>query len=170
MRALSCLALLALPAFAHQPPPPPPPADGPKLELEVSAGAVSRTDLSPTVSARLGVDVWNWFTPSVRVFSVAPWEGPSSAWAIQAEARAHTKGSLLQLTGGIGIGLATANVQRSGVTLEGELTRAAVPWITGDIGLRLLLGPFFVGLSVGGAPLQQQLLGSLNLGVVAFGN
>jgi hypothetical protein len=45
----------------------------PKIELEVSAGATARTQLTPTVSARVGVDFWNSFTPSVRVLSVAPW-------------------------------------------------------------------------------------------------
>lgn len=144
-------------------------ADDPKLEVEVSGGVTSRDDVSPTVSARLGVDFWNWFTPSVRVVSVSPWAGTQSAWAIQGELRGHTKGTLLQLTGGLGIGIATANVSRSTSGLGAELTRPAQPWLTGDIGVRALLGPVFLGVSVGGAPLQQQWLASLNLGFVAFG-
>ncbi|MBL8918972.1 MAG: hypothetical protein JNJ54_08955 [Myxococcaceae bacterium] len=141
-----------------------------KLELEVGAGATSRDAISPTVSARVGVDLWNWFTPSVRLVSVAPWAGPESAWAIQGELRAHTRGRVLQLTGGVGLGLATANVVRSSSGLDANLTRPALPWLTGDLGLRALLGPFFVGVAVGGAPLQQQWLASLNLGFVAFGD
>jgi hypothetical protein len=93
----------------------------------------------------------------------------SGAWAIQAELRGHTKGSLLQLTGGLGLALATANMVRSDAGLDASLARPAQPWLTGDLGARLLLGPFFIGVSVGGAPLQQQWLGSLNLGVIAFG-
>jgi hypothetical protein len=166
MKTLLALALLSTPVLAHERVERP--ADGPKLEVEVSGGVTSRTDLTPTVSARLGVDVWNWFTPSVRLLSVAPWAGSQSAWAIQAELRAHSKGTF-QLTGGVGLGLATANVVRTGSGLDAELTRPALPWLTGDVGARVLLGPIFVGVSVGGAPLQQQWLASLNLGFVAFG-
>lgn len=143
--------------------------DDPKLEVEVTGGVTSRSDLTPTVSARLGVDFWNWFTPSVRLVSVAPWSGSQSAWAIQAELRGHTRGSLLQLTGGIGFGLATANVVRAPTGVDADLSRPAQPWLTGDVGARVLLGPLFLGVSVGGAPLQQQWLASLNLGFVAFG-
>lgn len=145
-------------------------SDTAKLEVEVGAGATSRDAISPTVSARVGVDLWNWFTPSVRLVSVTPWAGPESAWAIQGELRAHTRGRVLQLTGGVGLGLATANVVRSSSGLDANLTRPALPWLTGDVGVRALLGPFFLGVSVGGAPLQQQWLASLNLGFVAFGD
>lgn len=141
--------------------------DDPKLEVEVSGGVTSRTDVTPTVSARLGVDLWNWFTPSVRLVSVAPWAGSQSAWAVQGELRAHTRGTF-QLTGGLGFGLATANVVRTGSGLDADLTRPALPWLTGDVGARVRLGPLFLGVSVGGAPLQQQWLASLNLGFVAF--
>ena len=139
------------------------------LELELAGGASAQNDLTPTVSGRIGVDLWNWLTPSVRVLSIAPWAGPTSAWAIQGELRAHTKGTLLQLTGGVGLGLATASVDRSASGVDATVSRAAQPWLTGDLGARLLLGPFFVGASVGVAPLQRQWLGSLNLGVIAFG-
>ena len=121
--------------------------DDPKLEVEVSGGVTSRSDLTPTVSARLGVDLWNWFTPSVRLVSVAPWSGSQSAWAIQAELRGHTRGSLLQLTGGIGFGLATANVVRAPTGVDADLSRPAQPWLTGDLGGRVLLGPLFLGVS-----------------------
>ncbi len=97
------------------------------------------------------------------------WAGSQSAWAIEAELRGHTKGALLQLTGGLGLGLATANVVRSDAGLDASLARPAQPLLTGDLGARVLLGPFFIGVSVGAAPLQQQWLGSLNLGVIAFG-
>ncbi|MDP1920316.1 MAG: hypothetical protein Q8L14_28990 [Myxococcales bacterium] len=167
-RAAALVSFVSTAAFA-EPEQVAPSTDQPKLELEVSAGATARTELTPTVSARIGVDFWNWFTPSIRVLSVAPWAGSQSAWAIQAELRGHTKGSLLQLTGGLGLGLATANVLRSDAGLDASLARPAQPWLTGDIGARLLLGPFFIGVSVGGAPLQRQWLGSLNLGVIAFG-
>lgn len=145
-------------------------SDTAKLEVEVSAGATSRDAISPTVAARVGVDLWNWFTPSVRLVSVTPWAGPESAWAIQGELRAHTRGRVLQLTGGVGLGLATANVVRSTGGLDAALARPAQPWLTGDVGVRALLGPFFIGVSAGGAPLQRQWLASLNLGFVAFGD
>lgn len=167
-RAAALVSLVSTAAFA-EPEQVKPSPDDPKLELEVTAGATARTELTPTVSARIGVDFWNWFTPSVRVLSVAPWSGSQSAWAIQAELRGHTKGSLLQLTGGLGLGLATANVVRSDAGLDASLARPAQPWLTGDLGARVLLGPIFIGVSIGGAPLQQQWLGSLNLGVIAFG-
>lgn len=141
----------------------------PKLELEVSAGATPRLELTPTVSGRVGVDLWNWFTPSVRVLSVAPWSGSSSAWAIQGELRAHTSGTLLQLTGGVGLGLATASIDRGSTELDATVQKAQ-PWLTGDVGARVLLGPFFLGASLGYAPVQGQWLGALSLGLIALGN
>lgn len=168
LRLAIVAAVLSCPAFAEEEAVCRSP-DDPKLELEVAGGASAQNDLTPTVSGRIGVDLWNWLTPSVRVLSIAPWAGPSSAWAIQGELRAHTKGTLLQLTGGVGLGLATASVERSASGIDATVARAAQPWLTGDLGARVLLGPFFVGASIGGAPLQRQWLGSLNLGVIAFG-
>lgn len=161
-------AVLSLPAFAEEEAVRRSP-DDPKLELEIAGGASAQNDLTPTVSGRIGVDLWNWLTPSVRVLSVAPWAGPTSAWAIQGELRAHTQGALLQLTGGVGLGLATASVDRSSSGVDATVARAAQPWLTGDVGARVLLGPFFLGASVGVAPIQRQWLGSLNVGLIAFG-
>jgi hypothetical protein len=156
--------LLGLPALAEEAKRN---SDDVRLEFEVGGGVTSRTDLSPTLSGRLGVDLWGWFTPSIRLISVGPWTPATSAWAIQGELRAHTRG-FFQITGGIGFGLATANVARDAQVFDADLTRAAQPWLTGDVGARLVFGPLFVGASVGGAPFQQRWLFSANVGLIAF--
>jgi len=168
-RLMLCGAMLsAVVSFAEEGPPRD--SHSPKLELEISAGATTRLQLSPAVSGRVGVDLWNWFTPSVRVVSVAPWAGSNSAWAIQGELRAHTGGTFVQLTGGVGLGLATATIDREGSELDATVQKAAQPWLTGDVGGRVLLGPVFLGASLGYAPVQRQWLGSVQLGVIAFGS
>ena len=43
------------------------------------------------------------------------------------------------------------------------------PYLYADLGVRFVFGPFWVGLSAGGAPLAQQWLGLLTVGFSAFG-
>jgi len=67
MHAFRAAALVSTAAFAEPEPLKPSPEE-PKLEL----GAGATAEFTPTLCARIGVDFWNWFTPSVRVLWVAP--------------------------------------------------------------------------------------------------
>jgi hypothetical protein len=154
---LTLSLLLAAPARA-----------APKLELELGAGASGLTAPNPTFLGRIGLDLANWFTPSVRVMSVTPLSGHAMGWSVLAELRAHSSGHV-QFMGGLGIGLATAAfVTRPSGGLDAQVNSIS-PYLYADLGVRFTFGPFWVGLSAGGAPLAQQWLGLLTVGFCAFG-
>ncbi len=157
LRLLCALSLaLAVPALA-----------GPKLELEVGAGGSGTKAAAATLTGRIGVDLLDWFTPSVRVVTLTPLGGAPTALAVLGEVRAHTSGKL-QLTAGVGVGVATATFVPGATGVDATVARAT-PWLQGDVGLRVVLGPFFVGLGVGGAPAAQRWMATLSVGVAAFG-
>lgn len=140
----------------------------PKLELEVGGGAFDVSSPQPTFTGRVGADLLGFFTPSLRVTSLTPLGGERSAWLVLGELRLHTPGTL-QLTGGLGLGFATADVPRASV-LDTSVTRSGAPWLQADLGLRVVLGRFFVGAAVTSAPLERHWMGTLNLGVALFGD
>ena len=140
----------------------------PKLELELGAGASGLSTANPTFLGRIGLDLANWFTPSLRVMSVTPLSGHAMGWSVLGELRAHTRGHV-QFMGGLGIGLATAAfTTRPSGGLDAQLNSVS-PYLYADLGVRFVFGPFWVGLSAGGAPLAQQWLGLLTVGFSAFG-
>ena len=143
----------------------------PRLEMEAGGGVFGHGDSSPTFTGRLGVDFWNHLTPSVRLMTLSPLDAGRSAWAILGELRAHSSGRF-QVNAGLSLGLGTAtfgggsNNQPLNANVYG-----VAPYFLGDVGLRLMLGRFWVGLNVGGSPMpdHQYWLGTLSVGFAAFG-
>jgi hypothetical protein len=156
--ALAAALVAAAPALAS-----------PKLELEVGAGAAGLAEVSPTFTGRVGVDLMGWFTPSLRVMSLTPLSGDAMGWSVLAELRAHSPGRF-QVTGGVGMGVATAGFTRSATgAVDLQLSRVS-PYLFADLGVRVMLGPVFIGASIGGAPFAGQYLGLVTLGVAVFGD
>ena len=151
------LCLLAAPAWAD-----------PKLEVELGAGASGLAAPTPTLMGRIGVDLLDWFTPSLRVMSVTPLSGQSMGWSVLGEFRAHTSGRV-QFMGGLGMGLATASFTTRPTGGVDASLNSVSPYLYADLGLRVFLGPCWIGLSAGGAPLARQWLGLLTVGFSAFG-
>jgi hypothetical protein len=156
MRVAAFAAVLsALPALA-----------APTLELEVGGGAFDVRAPQPTITGRVGVDLLGFVTPSFRVTSLTPLRGASSAWLVLGEARLHTPGPV-QLTGGVALGFATAHVTHA-APLDTSVSRVS-PWLQADLGLRVVLGRFWIGVAVTSAPLQSYWMGTLNLGASFLG-
>ena len=141
------------------------PALAAKLELELGAGATaSHSFETPSVTGRIGLDFFDHLTPSLRALALSPvGRGDLTAWAFLAELRAHTSGRF-QLNAGLGVGVGSALFSPgpgSGVTAR--VDRVA-PYLMGDVGARLCIGKFWVGLNVGGSPSSQGLMGTLSVG------
>jgi len=136
----------------------------PRLELEVGAGAWALKAFTPNLSGRVGLDLFGWFTPSLRVMTLNALGSDPTALSILAEARAHSKG-IFQVTGGVAVGFATATVSP-----DGSSVARAAPALLGDLGVRVMLGPVFIGAGVGGNPLALTWQAMVNVGVVAFGS
>lgn len=153
--AVLAAVLSAVPALA-----------APTLELEVGGGAFDVRAPQPTFTGRVGVDLLGFVTPSLRVTSLTPLSGASSAWLMLGEVRLHTPGPV-QLTGGVAVGFATADVTHA-APLDTSVSRLS-PWLQADLGLRVVLGRFWIGAAVTSAPLQSQWMGTLNLGVSFLG-
>jgi hypothetical protein len=135
----------------------------PRLELEVGGGLTAISQLAPTFTGRIGLELMGWFTPSVRVMSLTPLSARAMGWSVLAELRAHTPGRV-QLTGGLALGVASASfTARSGV-MDARVDQVA-PYLWADLGLRVILGPFWIGAAVGGAPFDAQLMVLANVGV-----
>jgi hypothetical protein len=161
MRPLRFLALAALLSAA-------PALAGPRLELELGGGVFDVATPQPAFTGRIGVDLLGFLTPSLRVSSLTPFSASASSWLVLAELRLHTPG-MVQLTSGVAVGFATADVQHaSSAPLEASVTRNA-PWLQADVGLRVVVSRFWVGAGVTYAPFAQQWMGTLNLGVSLFG-
>jgi hypothetical protein len=141
------------------------------LEVEAGGGVFGHADTSPTFTGRVGVDFWNHITPSVRLMTLSPMDGGRSAWAVLGEIRAHSNGRW-QVNAGLSLGLGTATFAAgtSKTSVSANLYSVS-PYVMGDVGLRLMLGRFWVGLNVGGSPMpdNQYWLGTLSVGFRAFG-
>jgi hypothetical protein len=138
----------------------------PVLELEVGAGAHGwTTDPSPTLSGRVGLDLFDWFTPGVRAMSLTNFRQDDRAWALLADFRVHTAPRLFELNAGIDLGFALAHV--NGPT---QVTADTVnPYVIGDVGVRLNLWRMWIGLNVGATPIGPTWLGMLSVGIAPFG-
>ena len=145
--ALTCV-ILQLPAAAA------------RLELEVGAGAESRA-AAPMLTGRVGVDFFDWLTPSLRAFAVSPPGGDVSAWALAGELRAHTRGRV-QMFGALGLALGNAYLFAENDTYSARMVRQGA-YLLGELGARLRLFDFFLGLSVGGSPLSDRFLVTASL-------
>lgn len=51
---------------------------GPKLELELGGGAVDWSAPQPTFTGRVGADIAGFFTPSLRLTSLSPFNAAAS--------------------------------------------------------------------------------------------
>ncbi len=148
---------------------------GPRLELELGGGATAWPAVSPTVQARVGLDLFDLLTPSVKVVSRTPWSTDRATLGVYFELRAHTRG-VVQLTGGVAAGLlsstvtaGTPTIGADGVVTATTPTRLRDDYLA-DVGLRVKLGPVFVGAAIGVAPVQQQVFGTLTVGLALFGD
>jgi len=138
---------------------------GPHLELEVGAGASGLSTAAATFSGRVGLDLFEFFTPSVRMLVATPLSLDPAGWAFLGELRLHTPG-VFQLTGGVAFGLSSAGMAFRAATTS--LT-ALAPYLTADIGVRLKLGPVLIGIGVGGNPwVSPQWVALANIGVSLF--
>jgi hypothetical protein len=139
-----------------------------KLELEV--GTAHTLAAQPrSLTARIGLDIFGHLTPSVRVLARPPIGGDHDVWALLGELRAHT-GGRVQLTAGLGVAVGAARVVRTPREVATvRIQRMQPTYVMGDLGLRLMLGDFWLGggvvrstgwdgylatLSVGWAPLK----------------
>lgn len=149
---------------------------GPRLELELGGGTTAWPTTSPLLQARVGLDLFDVLTPSLKVVSRTPWSPADATVGAYFELRAHTRG-VVQLTGGVAAGLFSATVSTPGAPVVGEggLVTVSPPTrlrddYLADLGLRVKLGPAFVGASVGVAPVQQHVFGTLTVGLALFGD
>jgi hypothetical protein len=140
------------------------------LEMEAGGGVFGHADASPTFTGRLGVDFWTHITPGVRLMTLSPMDSGRSAWAVLGELRAHSNGRW-QVNAGLSFGLGTATFAMAGKQGVSANVYSVAPYVLGDVGLRLMLGRFWVGLNVGGSPMpdNQYWLGTLSVGFRAFG-
>jgi hypothetical protein len=141
------------------------PALAAKLELEVGAGSTGSDDLSgPAITGRIGVDFLDHLTPSLRVLALSPVRGGDyQSWAMLGELRAHTSGTV-QLTAGLGVGFASALVSPGvGDSVNARLHRTE-PYVLGDLGARVTISKFWLGLSVGGSPSTPGFMATLSIG------
>lgn len=143
-------------------------ASAAELELELGAGAgATGIDPNGALTGRIGIDLAEHFTPSLRGVALGQPASGLDLWALLAELRAHTSGRL-QLTGGVAFGVGSLLVGPGpGDSVSANLHRT-MPYILGDIGLRLMLSNFWLGASVGGSPTRPGYLGTLYLGWAPF--
>jgi hypothetical protein len=141
----------------------------PRLELEVAGGASASCfcRISPTLSARVGVDFAEHFTPSLRLMTFALPGSDNHTWAVLGEFRAHTKGRF-QVNAGAGIGFGAASFNAGEDGLNAEFFRVA-PYINLDVGARLMVGRWWIGANIGGMPGQRVMTAMLSVGVSPFG-
>jgi hypothetical protein len=142
----------------------------PRLELEVAGGASAHClcKIAPAFSARLGVDFANFITPSVRMMTFALPGTDNHTWAVLGELRAHTRGRVQVNAGAaLGFGAATFNAGEDG--LNAEFFRVA-PYVNVDVGLRVMMGQWWIGANVGGLPGQRVVTAMLSVGVSPFGS
>jgi hypothetical protein len=160
MKAISRLVALSLLVAA-------PALASPHLELEGGAGVYGWSNPWPVLTARAGIDLFDWFTPSLRVTSASPVGFGQSEWAVLGEFRAHSRGTL-QVNGGLGVGLGTAKLVANPFAGVNAQVASVAPYLVGDIGVRVMIGRAWVGANVGGAPISMAWLATLNVGVSLF--
>lgn len=140
----------------------------PALELEVHGGVKGNNGpdtIGPTLGARIGLDIADLFTVSVKAMSLCKFDDPHQELGFLLDARLHTRGRF-QFNGGLGLGLAIASFDQGGDAAFNVVR----PFPLADIGVRLTLWKFFVGLNVGGWPFTPTWFGTLSFGVSFFGD
>lgn len=142
----------------------------PRLELEIGGGASASClcKVSPALTARVGVDFAEHFTPSIRLMTFALPGSENHSWAVLGEFRAHTKGRF-QVNAGVGIGFGNAHFNAGPDGLDAQFFKVA-PYLNVDVGARVMLGRWWVGANVGAMPGSRVYLATLNVGVSPFGD
>ncbi len=142
----------------------------PRLELEVAGGASTHClcKISPALSARVGVDFAEHFTPSVRMMTFALPGSDNHTWAVLGEFRAHTRGRV-QLNAGVGIGFGAAAFNATEGGLDAQFFHVA-PYVNVDAGARVMMGAWWIGANIGGLPGQHVYTAMLSVGVSPFSN
>lgn len=141
----------------------------PRLELEVGGGVSAHClcKISPALSARVGVDFAEHFTPSVRMMTFALPGSDQHTWAVLGEFRAHTRGRF-QVNAGAGIGFGAAAFNPGEDGLNAQFFRVA-PYVNLDVGMRLMMGRWWLGANVGGMPGPGVYTAMVSVGVSPFG-
>jgi hypothetical protein len=141
----------------------------PRLELEVAGGASAHClcKIAPTLSARVGVDFAEHFTPSIRLMTFALPGSDNHTWAVLGEFRAHTKGRF-QVNAGVGIGFGAAAFNAGEEGLDAKFFRVD-PYVNVDVGARVMMGRWWIGANVGGMPGHGVYTAMLSVGVSPFG-
>ncbi len=137
------------------------------LELEVGAGAYGWGTPAPAFTTRVGVDLFDWFTPSIRLTTASPWLGHSSSWAVLAELRAHSRGRV-QVNGGLSFGMANLAFAAPVPHVVATSVNPVHPYVLGDVGVRVRLGHGWIGFNIGGSPFAPAWMAMLNAGLVLF--
>ncbi len=140
----------------------------PRLELEVGGGPVLQADFAPSLSARVGVDFAQHFTPSLKVLTLSAPGSERMNWATLGEFRAHTSG-IFQVSGALGLGFGTAVIDTRTQGVDAQFFKVA-PYISADLGARVMFGRFWVGMTVGGMPLEHLWMATLSIGVAPIGD
>ena len=125
-----------------------------KLELEIGAGAATAATTTPALTARIGVDFLDHLTPSLRALAVATPSGREGlagyeTWALLAELRAHTAGTV-QLTAGLGMGIGRINLAPT-PSVAGQLDGPGA-YLAGDLGVRVMVQSLWVALGITASP------------------
>jgi hypothetical protein len=129
------------------------------LELEVGGGAHGLHDAAPTFTGRVGLDLFDWLTPSVRAMTVGM-PNVDSSWAVLGDLHVHTPPHLFQAGIGAAVGFAVAS--RTGAS-------TVAPYFMGDVGVRLNFWRMWVGLNVGASPLPVSWMAFASIGIAPFG-
>lgn len=145
----------------------------PALELEVNGGVKGHNGpetIGPTFGARVGLDLWDLLTLSVRGMTLSTFDQPRQELGFLADVRVHSRGRF-QVNGGLGLGLAIATIAPSGDWVDASFTTVR-PFPLADVGVRLNLWKLFIGLNVGGWPFNPTptWMGTLNVGISLFGD
>ena len=143
----------------------------PALEVEAAGGILGRDSvqsIAPTFAGRVGLDLFDRVTVSMRGMSLSPITAPTQVWGFLADAHVHTRGHF-QVNGGLGVGFALAAFSSGDKALDVSLSGVR-PFLLADVGVRLALGHFFIGLNAGGWPWTPMWMGTLSFGVRFFGD
>jgi hypothetical protein len=123
----------------------------------------------PTLGARVGLDLFDLVTLSVRGMSLSRFDQPRQEIGLLADVHVHSRGRF-QVNGGLGLGLAIASVEQAGGGLDVSYSTVR-PFPLLDVGVRLNIWKFFVGLNVGGWPFGvPTYTGTASVGISLFGD
>lgn len=142
----------------------------PALELEATGGMHGGACCgpSPLLGGRVGIDLWDILTFSVKGMSLSRFEARTQEVGFLLDVRVHNRGRV-QFNSGLSLGVAVATFADSGSGVDTAFN-VVRPFPLADIGLRVNIWKFFVGVNVGGWPFTPTWFGTLSAGVSLFGD